>query len=176
MRLTTNLATRRYINLRQLDAGLVTCFVLLGVLALFKVGEFTGNASELSRLKALSQQSGGRPGAPRVSDAQLKAQEARILFANGVIERKSVNWLNLLDHLEEVVPSGVALTVLEPDRSHGLRVTGAARSFANLRELMENMEHSKNFSEVYLLNQSDAKVGLTQQGLNFTLSCKVALR
>jgi len=176
MRLTTNLATRRYINLRQLDACLVVCFILLGVLALFKAGELTRNAAELSRLKGLSQESVVRPGAPRVSDAQLKAQEARILFANAVIDKKSVNWLNLLDHLEEVVPSGVALTLLEPDRTHTLKISGSARSFANLRELMENMEHSKNFSEVYLLNQNEAKVGLTQQGLNFSLSCKVALQ
>jgi type IV pilus assembly protein PilN len=176
MRLTTNLATRRYINLRRLDAGLVICFVLLGVLALFKAGELTRNAAEISRLKGLTSESPGRPGAPRVSEAQLKAQEARIAFANGVIEKKTVNWLNLLDHLEEVVPSGVALSQLDPDRAHGLKITGSARSFANLRELMENMERSKNFSEVYLLNQSDAKVGLTQQGVNFSLSCKVALR
>jgi type IV pilus assembly protein PilN len=176
MRLTTNLATRRYINLRQLDAGLVLCFVLLGVLALFAVGELTRNAGELARLQGLSREGVGRPGAPRVSDAQLKAQDARILFANGVIERKSVNWLNLLDRLEAVVPAGMALTHLEPDRTDTLKISGVAHSFANLREFMENMERSKNFSEVYLLSQSEAKVGQTQQGLNFSISCKVALR
>ena len=176
MRLTTNLATRRYVNLRQLDAVLVLCFALLGILALFKAGELTRNASEIKRLKGLSQESGGRGGAPRVSDAQLKAQDARVLFANAVIEKKSVNWLNLLDRLEEVVPPGVALTQIEPDHTHALKISGVARSFANLRALMENMERSKNFSEVYLLSQSDSKVGLTQQGLNFNLTCKVALR
>ena len=92
-----------------------------------------------------------------------------------MIEKKSANWLNLLDRLEEVVPAGVALTQIEPDPKERLvKLTGAARSFANLRTLIENMEQSKNFSEVYLLSQSDAKkVGATQQGLQFAISCKV---
>jgi type IV pilus assembly protein PilN len=175
MRLTTNLATRRYINLRQLDAGLVLLFVLLGILALFQAGEFTRNAAEISRLKVLSRESGGPARGPRVSDAQLKTQEGHILFANTMIDKKSVNWLTLLDHLEEVVPAGVALTQIEPDRTHLLKISGVARSFANLRPLVESMERSQYFSEVYLLNQSEAKVGLTQEGLHFSLSCKVPL-
>ena len=112
----------------------------------------------------------------QISDKQLKAQESRIRFANAAIERKSVNWLSLLDRLEEVVPTGVALTQIEPDRLQGLKISGAAHSFANLRALLENMERSKNFSEVYLLSQSDAKVGLTQVGIQFSISCKVALQ
>ena len=40
--------------------------------------------------------------------------------------------------------------------------------------MLENMEGSKNFSEVYLLSQSDTKVGLTQKGITFNISCKVA--
>jgi len=175
MKLTTNLATRRYINLPQVNLVLLLGFALLVTLALFKVAEIARNAAELSRLETLITGTGQGERSTRVSETQLKAQEARIRFANGAIEKKSVNWLILLDHLEEVVPDGVALTQIAPDQQL-LKITGAARSFANLRTLMENMERSQHFSEVYLLSQSDTKVGLTQEGLQFSISCKVALQ
>jgi type IV pilus assembly protein PilN len=177
MKLTINLATRRYINLRQVNAALALGLALLAMLAVFKVREIAHNEAELTRMKHLSAATGTRVGGVEISQAQLKALDARIRFANAAIDKKSVNWLILLDRLEEVVPSGVALTQIEPDQHQQLvKISGAARSFANLRGLLENMERSKNFSEVYLLSQSEAKVGLTQQGILFNVNCKVALR
>ena len=176
MRLTINLATRRYLNLGQINAALVAGFLIFGVLALFKIQEFAHNAAELARIRSLSQAAGERGAGVRVSEAQLKAQAEQIRFANAAIEKKSVNWLSLLDSLEEVVPAGVKLTQIAPDKSQVLKISGAARSFANLRALLENMERSKNFSEVYLLSQNETKVGLTQEGIIFSISCKVALR
>jgi type IV pilus assembly protein PilN len=175
MKLTINLATKRYLNLRQLNAGLLVAFLLAGGLAVFKVSEIAHNAQELARLASLGKGT-AEQGGVRVSDAQLKAQAARIQFANAAIERKTVNWLELLDRLEEVVPEGVTLNDIAPDRSKLVTIAGAARNFANLRTLLENMERSKNFTEVYLLSQKDTKVGLTQHGINFQISCKVALR
>jgi type IV pilus assembly protein PilN len=174
MRLTINLATRRYVNLRQLNLLLALAFFVAGALALLKVTEIARNAAEISRLNALGQGSVTREKGPQVSEAQLKSQAARVAFANAAIDRKSMNWLALLDHLEEVVPASVTLTDIAPERGRGLKLSGATRNFASLRTLMENMEHSKHFSEVYLLSQSDTKVGLTQEGLFFHISCKVA--
>ena len=173
MRLSTNLATRRYVNQRRLNALLAAFFLLSGGLLLFQVREAAYNQAELSRIRSLAASAGGRPGEV-VSEAQLHALAQKISFANAVIEKKSANWLNLLDRLEEVVPAGVALTQIEPDQKERLvKINGAARSFANLRTLMENMEQSKNFSDVFLLGQTEAKVGTTQQGLLFAISCKV---
>jgi type IV pilus assembly protein PilN len=176
MRLTINLATRRYLNLSRLNAWLVACGLLLGVLFLFELREVAYDQGELGRVRAASAAIGSRPAAgPTVSPAQLKTQEAKIRFANQLIEKKSENWLKLLDFLEEVVPEGVALSQIEPDKHEQLlKVSGVARNFDNVRELLENMEQSKNFSEVYLLSQNDAKVGLTQRGIVFAVSCKVA--
>jgi type IV pilus assembly protein PilN len=174
MKLTINLATRRYVNLRRLNAWLFGCMLLLGGLLLFQVREAAYNQAELSRIKEQSAASAKRSTAAPVSQAQLKALSTKIRFANGLIEKKSVNWLKMLDYLEEVVPSGVALSQIEPNqREQLLKLAGVARTFADLRTLVENMEQSKNFSDVYLLSQSEAKVGLTQQGLQFTVSCKV---
>jgi len=177
MKLTINLATRRYVNLRQLNAALAACLVLFAALAIFNVQEIAGKAAELARIERLSAASGPRVGGVPVSEAQLKGLSTRIRFANAVIEKKTVNWLTVLDRLEEVVPSGVALTQIQPDlRLQQLKIAGVARSFANLRELLDTMERSKNFSEVYLLSQSEAKVGLTQHGIVFDVACKVDLR
>lgn len=175
MKLTLNLATRRYLNMRLLNASLLGAFLLLGGLLLFNVRQVAYNQAELGRLKNLVATGGSsRPGQPTVTPEQMKALEAKIGSANAVIARKSVNWLSLLDRLEEVVPDGVALTQLEPSqREQLLKVNGVARTFSNLRALLENMERSKNFSEVYLLAQSETKVGLTQKGISFSITCKV---
>jgi len=176
MKLTINLATRRYINMRQLNTWLVVCFVLLGCLLLFKVREAAYNQAELGRIGKLSAQGPGSP-APAASAAQLKALDARIAFANTLIDKKSTNWLGLLDRLEEVVPAGVALSAIEPaQRDQLLKLSGVAHSFANLRALLENMEQSQFFSEVYLLGQTETKVGMTQHGISFTVTCKVNYR
>jgi len=176
MKLTTNLATRRYVDLGRLNALLIAGFVLLGGLLIFKVREVAYNQAELGRIRGLSSASDRRPGGgPAVTEAQLKELSARTGFANSLIEKKSTNWLALLDSLEEVVPTGVALTAINPKQGQ-VMLNGVARSFANLRLFVENLEHSRNFSEVYLLSQSETKVGLTQQGISFAVTCKVSPR
>jgi type IV pilus assembly protein PilN len=176
MKLTTNLATRRYINLPQLNAILLAGFTLFLALALFKVWEIARNAAEISRIRSQNQGLVTRSTGEQVSEGQLKLQRTRIQFANAAIDKKAMNWIGLLDRLEEVVPAGVTLTEIMPDMALPLKLTGVARSFANLRTLLENMESSKNFSEVYLLTQNDTKVGQTQEGLTFSITCKVTLQ
>jgi len=178
MKLTINLATRRYLNLRLLNAWLAAGFLLLGLALLFRVRELAYNQAELGKLRALGHAASGRAGGPpAVTEEQLKALGPHIRFANTLIERKAVNWLALLDHLEEVVPDGVSLSSLAPsEKEQLLKVGGIARSFPNLAAFLENLERSKNFSEVYLLSQSETKVGQTQHGIVFTISCKAAYR
>ena len=178
MKLTINLATRRYLNVRRLSATLLISALVLGACLAASLREFAYNRAELDRIRALGALLDRRTGgAPAVDPARAKALAARIRFANGLIAKKSVNWLKLLDSLEEAVPGGVALTQIEPVPGEAaLKIGGVGRSFANLQQLLENMEQSRHFSEVYLLSQSDTKVGLTQQGVVFTLTCKVGDR
>jgi len=173
MKLTTNLATRRYVNQRQVDTLLAACFVLLFSLACYQVLGLSGNAAELTRLKGLARGTGAQ-GGPQVTVAQLQAQAGQVAFANDLIDRKSVRWLELLDHLEEAVPAGVSLSDILPERNQGLKVSGVVRHFDSLRNLMENMERSRHFTDVYLLSQQATKVGQTQDGINFQISCRVA--
>lgn len=177
MKFTINLATRRYLNTRLLNWILLAALLLLGGFCILNVREAALNQAELAKLRNLHQ-SGKRTGGPTVTKGQIDALAGKVSFANALIDQKAVDWLALLDHLEEVVPPRVALSQVEPPkREQGvLIIAGSARSFADLRALLENMEHSKNFSEVYLLTQSETNVGQTQRGVNFTISCKVAYR
>jgi type IV pilus assembly protein PilN len=112
-----------------------------------------------------------------VSGKEYSAVLAKIEFANSVIERKSFNWLALLDRLEMVVPDGVAISSVEPDaKSQTLKLSGVGRNFRKLRTLMENLEDSKYFTEVYLLNQGNAKLGDNTQGVTFSLTCKASIK
>ncbi|WP_224981448.1 PilN domain-containing protein [Geomonas agri] len=179
MKLTINLATRRYVNLPQLNAILTVSFVILVLLLVYLVREVANNQVEINKIKSQSAAaSRGPAGAAPIPAEQMTALEAKIAFANTLIDHKSVNWLAMLDKLELVVPAGVALTQVEPDPKDPqvLKLSGAALNFGNLRTLLENMEQSPNFSDVYLLSQNERKVGKDQQGFGFSLSCKVSNR
>lgn len=179
MKLTINLATRRYVNLSQLNAILVVGFAVVGLLLVYLVREVANNQVEINKIKSQSAAaSRGPAGAPPVPAEQMRDLEAKVAFANTLIDRKTVNWIGLLDKLELVVPAGVALTQVDPTAQDQqvLKLAGVAQTFDNLRVLVENMERSPNFSEVYLLSQAERKVGTTQQGYSFTLTCKVSYR
>jgi type IV pilus assembly protein PilN len=177
MKFTINLATRRYINQRQLNLALAFCFLVMAALLILEVREVAYNQAELTTVHRLSASAGNRPGQPVVSDAQLKALEARVRFANTLIDRKTANWLGLLDRLEEVVPDGVALTTIQPNpQTQAINIGGVARSFTELRTLLENMERSRSFTDVYILSQADTKFGKSQHGITFNVTCKVVYR
>jgi type IV pilus assembly protein PilN len=109
-----------------------------------------------------------------VPEAEYQNLVARIRFANGIIYQKSFNWLGLLEKLENVVPEGISLNVIEPDpKGKLLKLSGTASSFSHLRQLLENMEGASFFSDIYLISQNDAKVSDTQKGITFSINCQV---
>ncbi|WP_136514090.1 PilN domain-containing protein [Geomonas edaphica] len=188
MKLTINLATRRYVNLRQLNAVLAVCFVVVALLLIYLVREVATNQAEINRIKGqMTAANRGPAGAPPIPAAQINELDAKIVFANTLIDRKTTNWVGLLDKLEQVVPAGVMVTQVDPSSQagvggkekkgpQGIKITGLALSFANIRTLLETMERTPGFSDVLLLNQNDVKVGNTQHGYSFSVSCKVSYR
>jgi type IV pilus assembly protein PilN len=178
MRLTINLATKTYLNRSQLNLAFSIVFVLLTLFLALNIRNIASNYGEESRvskeLKTLEQKSGikGRT----VPEPEYKNLVQQISFANGVIYRKTFSWIGLLEKFENVVPDGIALTHIEPDsKGKALKLAGTTASFARLRQLLENMESSKDFSDIYLLTQADAKVGETQKGISFSITCQVKM-
>jgi type IV pilus assembly protein PilN len=176
MRLNINLATRTYIDSARLNiALLMIALVLLGSL-FFNVRAVASKAGEIDRvtheLSALSGKSKGE-----VAEKDFQALLGQINAANSIITRKTYNWLTLLDKLETVVPDGVSITSIQPEtKNAGVKLNGVAGNFSGLRRFVENLEETKYFTDVYLLAQSDTKVGESQSGMTFNITCKVAAR
>lgn len=178
MNLTINLATRRYINQRRLNIWLIASFLLLAALLVYQVRTIANNQVEIDKIRRESAAaSSGSSSGVTVTAEQMKALEAKIAFGNSLIAKKTINWIGVLDKLEGVVPPGVTLSQVEPVlKDQALQFSGMARNFDSLRVLLENMEQSPNFTDTFLVSQSEVKVGKTQRGLAFNISTKVSYR
>jgi len=176
MRLTINLATRLYINMRQLNYCIIAAFALLALLLLVNVRNIATDFGEIQRLNhgiALLEGKAKKSTGAAVPEKEYQALLARIKFANGLIEQKTYNWLMLLDKLEEIVPDGIAIAAIEPSpKDEGLKLAGMAKNFGNLKKFMENLEESKYFTDIYLVGQTDMQVSPSQKGLGFHITCK----
>jgi type IV pilus assembly protein PilN len=180
MRFNINLATRTYINTKLLKILTAAAVLLLATLLFFNVRNGAVIAAEIKRVTSEIARSDDKSKTTEkaVSEKEYRALMDRIAFANSVIERKTYNWLALLDSLEQVVPDGVAISSIEPEtKSQALRLSGIAKNFNNLRTFVEHLEDSKFFSDVYLASQAEAKLGdpnlSTAQWITFNLTCRV---
>ena len=173
MRQKINLATRIYVDNRRVNLAMVlTCVILLLCLA-FSVNNILADNQEMEKV---ARETASLEGKSRgnVGEKEYKGLLAKVGAANAIIAAKNYNWLTLLDKLEMVVPDGVALTAIQPElKTESLKVNGVAASFVALRRFVENLEDAHSFAEVYLLGQNDTKVGTTQSGITFTITCRV---
>ena len=176
MRFTINLATRTYFDHRLLNRlAFCVCAVLFIILA-WNISRVASNMGEQSRLSteitSLQNKLGIKPSG--VSEADSSRQKAQIRFYNEIIERKSTNWLNILELFENVTPDGIALSTLTPGKKQEeLKLEGHARSFKTLQQYIEKLEASTVFSNVLLLSHKNMTAGENENGVQFSISCKV---
>lgn len=176
---TINLATRVYIDKRLLRFCTGAAAILLAGFLVLVVQNVMRNSAEMKDLeKQITVMDEKIRTANRgFSEKNYNTLVERINFANSVIEKKTYNWLSLLDRLEKVVPDGVAISSIQPEpKSQSLKLSGITRSFKNLRIFMEHLEDSKLFSDMYLVSQTETKLGDGSQGIAFNLICKVTTK
>jgi len=176
MRFSINLATRTYIDTRLLNQVIGSVITVLVVLMALNISRVASNLGEQHRLAAdivnLEGRLKGKAG--DVSEKDFKRQQTSVSFYNGIIERKSVRWLSLLDLVESATPEGVALTLLSPGKKPGeLKLEGRAKSFAVVRRYLETLEGTESFSNVLLLSHQEFLLGEKGRGVQFAISCKV---
>ena len=177
MRYRINFATRTYLDHRLLNrAGYGVIAVLLLIVG-WNVNRVSSNMGEQSRLNAdiasLQNRVGIKTGDP--GEKEINSQKARIRFYNEIIERKSTNWLSLLDVLESVTPAGIALTSVIPGKTMGeLKLEGNARSFKAVRQYLEKLEASKNISDILLQSHSSMTTNDKSSGVKFVITCMVS--
>jgi type IV pilus assembly protein PilN len=158
MRISINLATRPFVELRPLFARLR---IAMAALALLAVGLYFGlnslNArariatAEMDSLKAKTatfEQERARNEA-RMRQPENQAVLERSQFLNALFTRKSFSWTAVMMDLEHVLPSGVQVTSIDPviskegELSIRLRVTGDRDKAI---QLVRNLETSQRFT------------------------------
>jgi type IV pilus assembly protein PilN len=176
MRFTINLATRTYLDHRLLNRFAFGSIVLLLVVTAWNIIRVASTLGEQNRLSAEIAVLEGRLAAKPagISEADFSRQKARIRFYNEIIERKSSNWLALLELFENVTPEGVSLSSLSQDKKkEEWKVEGHARTFKSVQNYLEKLESAQNFSQVLLLSHQNIDVGEKMRGVHFSISCKV---
>jgi type IV pilus assembly protein PilN len=157
MRITVNLATRPFIELRPIFLRLRVFMAVLVVLALgalvathilqkrLDVAEAQINAVHV---KVVGAQDEKRKNEQRMREPANAAVLARAHFLNALFLRKSFSWTAIMMDLETVLPAGVQVTSIEPEpTSDGdvmirLRVSGDRDRAV---QLVRNLERSKRF-------------------------------
>jgi type IV pilus assembly protein PilN len=158
MRLTVNLASRPFADLaptiRKLRIGMG---ILAGVALLLAIGlHLLGSSAAAARAREARidnslvglnhEQQGYRAMMAQPANATVLNESEEL---NRLIDEKSFSWTLAMEDLERVLPAGVQVTTLEPNRdkktgeiSVRLRVVGPRDKAV---ELVHNLEHSRHF-------------------------------
>jgi type IV pilus assembly protein PilN len=166
MRITLNLATRPFIELRPLFARLRLAMGALFVLGiLFGIGLHVLNAkasNAQARMEALKARTATfeqerRSNESRMHQPQNMSVLERSQFLNELFAKKSFSWTAVMMDLETVLPEGVQVTSIDPIiTSEGevqirLRVSGDRDRAV---QLVRNLETSSRFLAPRLSNES----------------------
>lgn len=176
MRFTINLATQTYLDKRLLNQVCFCVITLLVLLLGWNVMRASWNQGEKRKLDeeilAFEGRLNNKPGG--VPEKDFARQQAQIRFYNEIIDRKSLNWMQLLELIESVTPEGIAMSLVAPGKNKGeLELEGRSRSFGVIRQYLEKLEESRNFTNVLLLSHKELAISETGRGVQFKISCQV---
>lgn len=176
MRITLNLATRRYYHrprfrliLWLLSAGLV----LLIAAGASRLLGLRAESQRLTReLAALDQRLTGHPSG--VTEQQFSLHRQQLATLNGLLAQRQGSRLALLDALEAALPAGVAYTHILPEpKDKQIKLEGRARSLATLSDLLERLGGASGFRNPTLLTTEQLTPPTTPgaaSGLRFVMT------
>jgi type IV pilus assembly protein PilN len=166
MRISINLATRPFVELRPLFARLRLAMAVLAVMAiglgigLHSLSQQAKSAqAQMDDLKAqtLAFETERQTAERRMQEPQNRAVLERSRFLNDLFTKKSFSWTSVMMDLEHVLPAGVQVTSIEPsvtpedDVSIRMRVSGERDREV---DLVRNLEHSQRFLAPRLVNET----------------------
>lgn len=172
MRISVNLASRPFVEMRPLFARLRLVMIGLALLAValgFTLHSLAQKAAtaqaKMNNLKAktLQFQTERASNEARMRQPQNQAVLLRSQFLNGVFQAKSFSWTAVLMDLEKVLPVGVQVTSIEPVITKEgavnirLRVSGDRERAV---QLVRNLETSQRFLSPRLASEQ----AQTQEG------------
>ena len=171
MRISVNLATRPYADLRP---ALKRLRIAMAVLVVIGIGlglglrAFHQKAEEArateqrvqSKIDAINQERQGYQELMRQpANAQLLIQAAAL---NQLFDEKTFSWTLAMEDLETVLPGGVQVTTLEPVRAKDGHITLRLRVVGprdRAVDLVQNLEHSRHFLLPRLVGESTESTG-----------------
>jgi type IV pilus assembly protein PilN len=171
MRISVNLASRPFVELRPLFARLRLAMAALLVIAVglgFWLHALNGRAriaeAQMDTLKTQTRhfQQERQMNEARMRQPQNMAVLERSQFLNALFARKSFSWTAVMMDLEKVLPVGVQVTSIEPvitkegDVNIRLRVSGDRDRAV---QLVRNLETSQRFISPRLANEAAQKQG-----------------
>jgi type IV pilus assembly protein PilN len=166
MKISVNLATRPFVELRPLYAklrlgmaSLALVAVGVGVVLHVETARAKTAQAQMDALKAqtTSYQNQQIANEARMRQPQNKAVLDRAQFLNRTFAQKSFSWTAVMMDLENVLPAGVQVTSIEPliskegDVSIRMRVSGDRERAV---ELVRNLESSQRFLRPALTSES----------------------
>jgi type IV pilus assembly protein PilN len=166
MRISVNLATRPFVELRPLFARLRLAMAALALTAIalgYGLHRLNANArvaeAQMRELKVQTSvaENERRANEARMMEPQNRAVLDRSKFLNGLFESKSFSWTAVMMDLENVLPAGVQVTSIEPGiTAEGgvnihLRVSGPRELQV---DLVRNLERSQRFLAPHVSNET----------------------
>jgi type IV pilus assembly protein PilN len=169
MRITLNLASQPYVDLRSILTRLRILMLVLVLLALplwFLLRTEQGSAAEATARVQAMQNKVRQLQNQQQSYQTLMAQpqNAAVLtqseFLNGLFRRKAFSWTATMTDLETVLPTGVQVMSIDPEVTKDgsvvihMRVSGARDRAV---ELVRNLEKSRHFAAPRLTGEALAQ-------------------
>jgi type IV pilus assembly protein PilN len=166
MRLSINLATKPFVELRPLFARLRLTMAVLAVTAIgLGIGLYYLNQREAAaqaqmdalQAQTLAFETERQTNERRMREPDNQAVLERSMFLNTLFTEKSFSWTSVMMDLEGVLPAGVQVTSIEPSiTAQGgvkirMRVSGERDHEV---DLVRNLEHSQRFLSPQLVNET----------------------
>jgi type IV pilus assembly protein PilN len=181
MRITLNLASQPYVDLRsilkRLRIVMLVLVVLAGALYLVLRAERGKAEVALARVNAMDNHVRALEQQQQSYQALMRQpQNAAVLtqseFLNGLFRRKAFSWTATMTDLETVLPSGVQVLSIDPEVAKDgsvvihLRVSGGRDRAV---ELVKNLEKSRHFASPRLTGEALAQTQGGNTGPNAVL-------
>jgi type IV pilus assembly protein PilN len=177
MRITLNLATRPFVELRPLFARLRLAMAVLALLAaglslwMHSLNIKAAQAqAQMAALQARTQrfEDERRHNEARMKQPQNRAALDRSQFLNEVFARKSFSWTAVMMDLERVLPDGVQVTsidpVITPDGTVNIRLRVSGERVLAV-QLVRNLERSQRFLKPHMSGEA-AQAAETTRSMN----------
>lgn len=178
MKLTLNLASRRYVNERALKwACLFLSFVLL-LLLMVQAQTYLQSREQALKYKTtiekLEQQLRGKV-PKRFTKEQIVAQQHDFSQAENLLRKDAFRWTALFDRLEDLLPENVSIRSFSPNYKEGsLVISGVAKNLIDLQDLLDNL-HADSFQQVFLRSQNQIEVVDYQEQKKTALAFSILL-